>query len=90
MSDKPVIGSLDERIVTGERPYKRPSTRWAIQIVYASGDVAYLRQGRVIGQGPIVQFHSKSAANAKAEEIDNGFEAGDTLNVVRYRKGFEG
>jgi hypothetical protein len=61
--------------------------RWAIQVIFKSGDVAYLRHGSRIGAGPVATFSSRKTADINRDFIVNGLDAGDIAAVVAYRKG---
>lgn len=63
--------------------------RYAIQVVYPSGDVAYLRHGAEIGAGAIVQFRDRKTADVNLGFISEGFDQGVTASVVRYNKSME-
>jgi hypothetical protein len=59
-------------------------TRYAIQVVYPSGETAYLRYGPIIGEGEIVQFHNRARAEAQLEFIRAGLDEGEIAHVVVY------
>jgi len=42
---------------------------WAIRVAFPNGKEAFLRQGGVIGSGPIATFYSKEKAEAEAVVI---------------------
>jgi hypothetical protein len=69
--------------MASERP------RYAIQVVYASGEVTYLRHGAKGAAGAIVQFRDRQTANVNLEFIDGEGLEGARASVVRYRKDLE-
>lgn len=61
--------------------------RFAVQVVFHSGDIAYLRHGADIGEGPIVQCRTRRHAETLRENMRLGFDADEVqaINIVRYR-----
>jgi hypothetical protein len=59
--------------------------RYAIQVTYGSGAVAYLRHGATVGDGAIVQFRDRKTADVNLDFISEGLDDGATAAVVRYR-----
>jgi hypothetical protein len=64
-------------------------SRFAIQVVYVSGDVAYLRHGGVAGAGRIVQFRDRKTADVNLDFIRQGLDEGTVVSVVRYQSAME-
>lgn len=64
----------------------RPIT-WAIRVTFADGRVALLRQGGVIGRGPIASFHSKAKAEEHAAFLREGLDARDVVTVFERSHG---
>lgn len=60
---------------------------WAIRVTFATGRSAFLRHGGVIGQGPIVSFHSKAAADTKADFLRQGMDQSDVITVIERSHG---
>jgi hypothetical protein len=56
--------------------------RFGIQVVWADGNVSYLRKGAKPGEGPIVEFGSRIAAGRQRTLLAHGLDEGDNLAVV--------
>lgn len=59
--------------------------RWAIQVVFPNGDVAYLRHGSRIGAGPLATFASRQTADINLEMVVHGLDAGSTATIIDAR-----
>lgn len=60
----------------------RPIT-WAIRVTLADGRTVFLRQGGVIGNGPIATYRSKAAADADADALRQRMDARDITVIER-------
>jgi hypothetical protein len=60
--------------------------RWAIQVVFNNGGIAYLRHGSQVGAGRVVQFRARRDAEVNLDNMRIGLD-GDvqSVNVVRYK-----
>lgn len=67
----------------------KPGPRWAIQVVFPSGGVGYLRHGAKPGDGAIVQFRTRKLADINREFVEAGLTRGETVSVVRYAQSME-
>jgi len=65
------------------------TTRWCIRVTYPSGYEAFVRHGRDIGHGPIVQFRTRRDAEANLDFIRQGLEQETTAAIVPYRREME-
>jgi hypothetical protein len=63
--------------------------RWAIRVTFATGEDAWLRHGRLPGEGPIVKFANRQVAEREASFVREGLDQGDALPVVRFHRGRE-
>ena len=63
--------------------------RYVIQIVYRSGEVAYLRHGAKVGAGAVVQFRDRKTADVNLDFIGQGLDEGAVASVVRYPRDLE-
>jgi hypothetical protein len=61
-------------------------TRYAIEVVYPSGETTYLRHGSRIGEGPIATFATRKLADINRDFIAQGLDRGTQALVVRYTK----
>jgi hypothetical protein len=61
--------------------------RYSIQVVYPSGDVAYLRHGADVGAGAIVQFRDRKTADINVDFIRPGLDEGTVVTVVQFPTG---
>jgi hypothetical protein len=60
---------------------------WAIRVTFANGRDAFLREGDVIGRGPIATFRTKAKADEQAAFLREGLDAGDTIAVIERSHG---
>lgn len=63
--------------------------RFALQVVYRSGEIAYLRHGGVTGEGVIVTFRNRLTAEVNRDFISEGLDEGAIVTVVRYQASME-
>lgn len=63
--------------------------RFAIQVVYPSGAVAYLRHGGRVGEGAVVQFRDRKTADVNVDFVSMGMDQGTVVSVVRYDRTME-
>lgn len=60
---------------------------YAIRVTFANGRDAFVRQGGVIGRGPIATFYSKAKAEEQAAFFREGLDAGDVVTVIERSHG---
>lgn len=60
---------------------------FAIRVTFADGRTAFIRQGGVIGKGPIATYRTKADADAEVLRISHGVDAPDVFTVIERSHG---